>query len=100
MINGISGFEKFVIALTALIIAKRAIENPQQAKGCLMMITIYFIFLFFVILIIGTILQIGDLINSIPLKQMPGESPQHRAYRQWLKNEGYGPDVYEYKNNP
>jgi hypothetical protein len=36
MKKGLGGIEKMIIALILLFVAKKAIENPKEAKGCLL----------------------------------------------------------------
>ena len=45
-------------------------------------------------------MELKEYLENPPLEQAPGESSKHRDLRQMLKNEGYGPERYEYKNNP
>jgi uncharacterized membrane protein len=46
MKKGLSGIEKIIIALIILFVAKKAIENPKEAKGCIALFILFFIIIF------------------------------------------------------
>ena len=96
MKKGLGGIEKMIIALILLFVAKKAIENPKEAKGCLALFILFFIIIFTASAVVGIV----DYINEPPpLERAPGESSEHRNLRQRFKDDGYGPEFYEYKNN-
>ena len=96
MKKGLSGIEKIIIALILLFVAKKAIENPKEAKGCFALFILIFIIIFAATAIVGIV----DFINEPPpLERAPGESSEHRDLKQRFKDDGYGPEFYEYKNN-
>jgi hypothetical protein len=96
MKKGLGGIEKIIIALILLFVAKKAIENPKEAKGCLALFILIFIIIFTATAVVGIV----DFINERrPLERAPGESTEHRNLRQRFKDDGYGPEFYEYKNN-
>ena len=89
-------FEKILAAVFAIFVIRKAIQHPKE--------TIYVLKFFFIIFIVGLLLGSGmelkEYLENPPLEQAPGESSAHRRFRQMLKDEGYGPERYEYKNNP
>ena len=92
----LGGIEKIIIALILLFVAKKAIQNPKEAKGCLALFILFFIIIFTASAVVGIV----DFINEPrSLERAPGESSEHRNLRQRVKDDGYGPEFYEYKNN-
>lgn len=57
MKKDINGFEKIIIALTTLFVAKKLIDNPRVAKGLFAL----FIIWFYIILIIGGVCWLFNL---------------------------------------
>ena len=92
----LGGIEKIIIALILLFVAKKAIQNPKEAKGCLALFILFFIIIFTASAVVGIV----DFINEPRcLERAPGESSEHRNLRQRAKDDGYGPKFYEYKSN-
>ena len=59
-----------------------------------------FILIFIKLFTASAVVGIVDFINEPRLlERAPGESLEHRNLRQRFKDDGYGPEFYEYKNN-
>lgn len=89
-------FEKILAGMFTIFVIRKAVQHPKETVYVLK-----FFFVFFIaILLLGFGMELKEYLENPPLEQVPGESSKHRDLRQMLKDEGYGPERYEYKNNP